>query len=274
MSKQELQDRLNKQLEKKVKIERLLNKYGTLLNEEEKQDMNNLTWKELRVKYGAWLDNRLDDYRRKICELKELLETINNTQTRLNKLINFENEDKIEVLVKFLNDWKEKAYIWYIENAKYYIELKKNEEQALSKAKEDENFYKKFGSGYYLTSFEYHTECNWKKYYYSNVTTLTKEIVGYRNSIDTEKLNKVLEDEKNRKYKDLVSRITKIVGTIEDVSNLSIGDKNGEINGLVKGSKATAKVNTISAGGYNEGIIVNEKHGQCFHYRVLIHEVK
>ena len=81
----------------------------------------------------------------------------------------------------------------------------------------------------------------------------------------TEKLNKILDDEVTNKYKDLVRRITKVVGEIQDVSNLSIGSKQGEINGTVKGTKGIATVDTISAGGYNI---------QCFHYRVLVHKVK
>jgi tetrahydromethanopterin S-methyltransferase subunit G len=87
----------------------------------------------------------------------------------------------------------------------------------------------------------------------------------YLYKFDEEKLNKVLAQEKLAKYYDLCNRISAVVGEIQDASNLSIGRQHGEINGIVVGSKGMARVETISAGGYNI---------QCFHYRVLVHKVK
>jgi len=58
------------------------------------------------------------------------------------------------------------------------------------------------------------------------------------------------------------------------VSNLSIGNQRGELNGIVKGSKGSARVETIGAGGYNVGEIVNVRQGQVFHYRVLVHKIR
>lgn len=84
-------------------------------------------------------------------------------------------------------------------------------------------------------------------------------------SFNEEKLNKILAQEKQRKYEDLVNRISNVVGEIQDVSNLSIGNKNGELNGIVKGSDGSARIETIGAGGWNI---------QVFHYRILIHKIK
>lgn len=84
-------------------------------------------------------------------------------------------------------------------------------------------------------------------------------------NFDLEKLNKLLTQEKQHKYEDLCNRISAVVGEIEDVSNLSIGNQNGELNGIVKGTKGTARVETIGAGGYAV---------QIFHYRVLVHKLK
>ena len=64
-----------------------------------------------------------------------------------------------------------------------------------------------------------------------------------------------------------------MAGEIQNASELRVGEK-GEINGFVQGSKAKVHVETVGAGGYNTGIIVNVKHGQIFHYRTLVHEVK
>ena len=77
-------------------------------------------------------------------------------------------------------------------------------------------------------------------------------------------LEKVIEEEKKAKLVDIVSRITRVVGTITDAADLSIGGK-GDINGIISGTEGRAKVETIGAGGYN---IV------CFHFRTLVHEYK
>lgn len=72
-------------------------------------------------------------------------------------------------------------------------------------------------------------------------------------------LEEVYEREAERKYKQFVAKIEKKVGEVEE-ANLVIGI-DGNINGLVKGTKGKALVETILAGGYNI---------QCLHYRILI----
>lgn len=91
-------------------------------------------------------------------------------------------------------------------------------------------------------------------------------------SFDDERLSKIIEAEKKAKYEDLCNRISAVVGEITDVSNLRVSAK-GNLDGIVEGTKGKAKVETIGAGGYNTGTIVNVKHGQIFHYRVLVHKV-
>lgn len=93
-------------------------------------------------------------------------------------------------------------------------------------------------------------------------------------AFDYDKLDKVLAQEKLNKYYDLCDRISKVVGEITNASDLKIGYKNGELNGIVEGTKGKAKVETVGAGGYNTDIIVNVKHGQIFHYRVLVTPIK
>ena len=92
--------------------------------------------------------------------------------------------------------------------------------------------------------------------------------------VNEKKLDKVIEDEKVRKYEDLCNRISAVVGEITDVDGLYIGAQNGELNGIVIGTEGKARVETIGAGGYNTDVIVNVKHGQVFHYRVLVHKIK
>lgn len=81
-------------------------------------------------------------------------------------------------------------------------------------------------------------------------------------TFDSEKLAKELTEEANRKYDFIIERTNAIVGEITDASNLRVGDKD-DLNGFIIGTKGTAKVQTIGAGGYNI---------QCFHFRTLIHK--
>lgn len=74
------------------------------------------------------------------------------------------------------------------------------------------------------------------------------------------RLEKELVQEANRKYDFIIERTNRIVGTITDASHLMIGDKD-DLNGYIIGTRGTAKVQTVGAGGYNI---------QCYHFRTLI----
>lgn len=73
-----------------------------------------------------------------------------------------------------------------------------------------------------------------------------------------------LEKERVAKLEDLFFRIYGVTGSIVDGSHLDISAK-GNLDGVIVGEKATVKVDTISAGGYNI---------QCFHYRTLVKPMK
>ena len=81
---------------------------------------------------------------------------------------------------------------------------------------------------------------------------------------DTEKFEKDIKREAERKYDDMIERVNKITGTITDAGQLKVGDK-GDLNGYIIGENGIAKLTTIGAGGYNI---------QCFHFRTLVHKVK
>lgn len=78
----------------------------------------------------------------------------------------------------------------------------------------------------------------------------------------TQKLAKDLTEEANRKYDFIIERTNAIVGEITDATSLRVGNKD-DLNGYIIGTRGTAKVQTIGAGGYNI---------QCFHFRTLIHK--
>ena len=75
-----------------------------------------------------------------------------------------------------------------------------------------------------------------------------------------ERINKIVNNEAERKYINFLNRIKKAVGKTLDCNRLYIAN-NLEINGIVSGELGKAKVETITAGGHNI---------QCFHYRVLV----
>jgi hypothetical protein len=236
---------------KKTSEKEFIKEYGWLTHFEENKDY----YKEQFIKDC--------DYEIRYAEqdLRNNQNTLENYKSQLEKIINFEKEDKIQVLVDFLNEWKENAYNWYIENSKRLVELRKNYESELETYLDSYiNRYGDFNSW----SHKYRTEKQFEKDYYSSINQFTFEITSYIGRVDTSKLKKALEEEATRKYKDLVKRITEKSGEIVDISKLKIA-ANGDLNGVVIGKKNKVEVETISAGGYNI---------QCFHYRVLVKVLK
>lgn len=225
----------------------------------------------------------ISELRNAYVDLGEARNTLANYQVQLEKVDNFAKEEKVSAIWDFLCDWENKAYNWYLENAKKYFELNRDynaSKQAFEKdylenhtepSKDDTRAYMDWRN-----TKRYYTSA-WEERYYQPINELTKSItnckgryedrnyVYYDYSVNTDELAKYLKAEKDRKYQDLVKRITSITGDIVDATGLYIGNKDGEINGIVVGEKASAKVQTISAGGYNI---------QCFHYRVLVHEIR
>ena len=224
----------------------------------------------------------ISELRNAYVDLGEARNTLANYQVQLEKMDNFAKEEKVPAIWDFLCDWENKAYNWYLENAKKYFELTRDydaSKQAFEKdylenhtepSKDDARAYMDWRN-----TKRYYTRA-WEENYYQPINELTKNItnckgryedrnyVYYDYSVNTDELAKYLKAEKDRKYQDLVKRITSITGDIVDAAGLYIGNKDGEINGIVVGEKASAKVQTISASG----------PVQCFHYRVLVHEVR
>lgn len=237
----------------------------------------------------------IQELRNAYVDLGEARNTLANYQIQLEKINNFDNAEKIKPMWDFLTEWENKVYDWYLNNAKHYYELEIDYYQEYFEAlqewlndnvKPDSTDYRAVRQ---WENDKYRFERNFNEVYYHDIDNLTKELtrihkeykyvddplddygrkkhIGVPTSydVDTEKLKKILKEEKQRKYEDLVKRVTSVTGTITDCSNLSIGNQNGELNGIVVGERGKAKVETISAGGYNI---------QRFHYRVLIHEVR
>ena len=216
-------------------------------------------------------------------KLKELEQVRDNWKAKYDAKVAEDNVEKVAVIWDFLTEWESKCIEWYKNNAKRYFELSQTfpEDYEQYKMEYDETHVKPDDSDYSAKkrydNFRRAYLNQYKENYFSTIPALTREIthiqydykdgrrgeaLNYR--IDEEKLNKVISQEKERKYKDLVARVQSVVGTITNAANLHIGNQNGELNGYIEGTNGKCSVETISAGGYNI---------QCFHYRVLIHKL-
>lgn len=241
------------------------------------------------VMYFGDKEEQLIDNIKKYFELKKINK---NWLDKYNIQLQKEKAPKNKALVDFLNNWEKMAREWYIENSKYMInEMNKHHDELYTQLLNDNYFKMSWEEkrNYRGQFNRYYDSMN--KFLKDNefISSTTIELTGvgfykedkenddydslfgyfsskgaYKGSLDMNTLDKRLAQEKQRKYEDLVRRISEVVGEIQDASNLSIGDQNGELNGIVKGSKGSAKVQTIGAGGYNI---------QVFHYRVLVHKI-
>lgn len=167
---------------------------------------------------------------------------------------------EISVINEFLNEWKIKSHEYYDNIRKGYQEAKANQNPL------DENeaiglrmigYNVKAGDSSYYRSVLYLRNNLGKNF---RMHDAIKANDDYYHKFITKAINKEAEN----KEKKLIEQIKKKAGEIVDTGSLYIA-QNGDINGVVKGTKAEVSVNTISAGGYNI---------QRYHYRVLVKEIK
>lgn len=208
------------------------------------------------------------DVKDNLYKLYELEHIVKGWEEKVKKSIEDDNIIQIPVLVEFLNDWEKKCIDWYINNANHYFTLKQSQE------KDFELYLEKCKEECPEITNKYQLERRFLRHYYDGIDDLTKVItdldwdyktktyVSYK--IKEDLLYKTIKEEKKRKYLDLVRRVEREVGKILDAQYLSIGEQNGELNGIIIGENGKCRVETISA----EGPI------QRFHYRVLVHKIK
>lgn len=194
----------------------------------------------------------------------------------------------------FLDNWKKRCVEYYTRLANEYIALKekKYDEYELTRESlaliEKREYDKKTFSYIWVKKFndeeiekilvmtldkyqieelqeglyDYHIRKFEKSHFMSDINML-KNIINEDLQIDNDKLNKILDNDVKEKKIIFIERIKEVIGEIKGFENLSI--VLGELNGVAIGTKCNAKVETISAGGYNI---------QCFHYRVLVNAIK
>ena len=188
----------------------------------------------------------------------------------------------VPAIIEFLNNWRERVIDFHTEKFKEYYTEKQLVRDLYNKVSDriysrDETpdrvaydtakdiFHKKCYGYYERRDFinrwgnPDHSdikvkdgEYEWLKPYI-NEYTLDEAMAKFKKDIDKEWI---------RKYDFIIERTNQIVGQITDASNLKIGAKH-DLNGFIIGTKGTAKVQTIDAGGYNI---------QCYHFRTLINK--
>lgn len=225
------------------------------------------------------------DLKYTIRDIEETQKALEGYKAQLEAANEKANSRNVKVILDFLEMWKNRVRKYYMIGLKAYF----NDEAAVRTAyREAEKFgyYTPEGKEAYAKyeelSKQFRIDCNgvyekrerinrWGKTEKYEVKVADGEyeyLKPYSNERTIEeaaaKLEKDLILEAERKYDFIIERTNKIVGTITDASNLKIGAKD-DLNGYIIGTKGTAKVQTIGAGGYNI---------QCFHFRTLINEMK
>lgn len=248
----------------------------------------------------TWNDkvNQLEDNLPKLFDLEKVA---NNWKAKWDAQLSKDKAPKIQVLVDFLNNWGNKVkdfittsiqkeiniyneyhdFVYEIITSHEDYDNYNNRKMIIEELKE--KLYEKYEmkTRYnYLDAFDISKKFipdltrdlstirfkreDEENYSYSSWSNDAYKGKYYLEKFDYEKLDRIIEEEKQRKYFDLCDRISSVGGIIQEVNNLSIGNQQGELNGTVKCSNGIVKVETISASGPI----------QCFHYRVLVHKLK
>lgn len=252
--------RHEKQLEKKINA---LAKKGV---EFDVAKLNELKWnKEGKSTDWYWevceIESKISDIKNAKRKLEESERILEDWKVKLSKEKDKESFVKFEVpqvILDFLEEWKNLAYEWHVKRYEAYPEfrdsLDKLVEEAKLEAKElgvpQRRHLSDKGLDYLSIQKKKSNFCG---------AVVLKMLTIYSKEERLDYLNNVLEEEKKAKIITLVNRIKEVVGTIEDAKGLRI--TNGNLNGIIVGDKGTAKVETIGAGGYNI---------QCFHFRTLV----
>lgn len=215
------------------------------------------------------------------------------------------NGKDVNVIVEFLNKWEEKVttnlmkvfdfYVaesenWYNANVKGLAEYKFENTWGIDRNELEELWAKSEYTKFYPTWVDYNRKgCSRRDPCYNAIKEVIAEaketyesmfhpktIEKYaktrhnpnRETFETN-MRKAIENEKNRKYDQLIEDVESIVGKIIDMSHIKVG-VNGDLEGYVVGDKGECELWTKGCGGFNENVIVNVKHGQCFHFRFYV----
>ena len=188
------------------------------------------------------------------------------------------NSRNIQVIIDFLEAWKQRVREYYEESIPRYVKAREAYYEADRKSCDWHNHCyiheKEVGEEEYERIYkELDAERKSKRDNYYSWNWLARYLER-GDVLNYDKLNKDLNEDANAKYDFIIERTQAIVTEITDATNLRIGAK-GDLNGYIIGITGKAKVETIGAGGYNQDIILDSgRRGQCYHYRTLISRLK
>ena len=277
MTKEELQKRIDKKQIEIQKTEKRIDKWTQGMSEEAKNLAASMelvyddpTFKDVFKKFdeyrkanknnplvyrqdyewnkGPNIDEAYNAYR----DLAEAKATLNKYVEKMKNMVEFTEEEKIKVIWDFLLGWKSrvKEFVYY--NTEKLGKLNREYQDAYAewvKEMEQTAEEKSYDAGYrkHLISSR-----KFKEGYYNEIIPLTREVaIGYSQPrVDEQKLEKILNADLEKKYKNLKRQVEEKAGEILDASNLYIDNK-GNIAGTIKGSKNTVNLWTTLSGGYN-----------------------
>lgn len=242
-------------------------------------------------------EGKMEDLKNNEKKLADYVKTLKGLQKQLEDQLAQDNEIESQapaVLNEFLENWKQKATKFYIDLATRYLKLIKKEASAYKLTREEleqltelrynaktyrretvkmytaeqiENLLSKDARQHEKESAQYYIRQQhigkFVNSHFASDMAIAMKITEHK-KLDMKLLNKILDDDVKVKRTQFMLRIKEVIGDIKDLKFLHISPK-GEINGIAKGVKCDAKVETITAGGYNI---------QCFHYRVLVNAVR
>lgn len=274
MEIKELQKRIEKKAADIEKLNRRVAKWNKGWTAEEEQVAQTLNWKTVKTyatehNFDWEKADRFHEYYAALSDLNDAANLLNKYKNNLALEEAKAGAPRIEVIMTFLTNWKQDMVEYIKQNAAVKVEY----------GKVDSEICELHNHRYYLIHNEM-TEEEWKKKYEelgkkrralkAAIHPFTDMTVNYKGQLDEAKLEELLNKEVEAKYWSMVDKVTAITGEITDASYLKIGG-DGNLNGIIAGEKGRAHLETILAGGINENVIVNVKHGQCLHYRLLCH---
>ena len=215
------------------------------------------------------------------------------------------NGKDVNVIVEFLNNWEKQVtehlmkifdvYVteannWYNENVKGLAEYKFENTWGIDTDELEKLWEKSEYTKFYPTWIDYNRKGRSRRDpCYNAINEVldeakeTYELMFHPKTIEKyaktrhnpnretfeTNMRKAIENEKNRKYDQLIDDVEHLVGKIIDMSHIKVGVK-GDLEGYVVGTDGEAELWTKGCGGFNENVIVNVKHGQTFHFRFYV----
>lgn len=285
-----------KQLEKKINIAKKVGVENPLTNTRRNYDGG-------RDPEKCWalcdVEHKLEDIKNAEKNLDIAKETFQKYKEKYNIEVNKKQyimQNCPRIIMDFLDQWEQQCHDFYMERYEQYPEKKQSLKQMqkefiksyfedkqeiyemLKKPYDEEiNAYEPYSfqhkqTDHYRQTEEYRWFASLKEkgltdqcIKHTLKTFMTDVGMAMLNSTQPEKtLNHILKLEKDNKLYMLLTKVSGITGEITDASNLKIGLK-GDLNGIIKGKDGECNITTIGAGGYNI---------QCYHYRVLVKEIK